>query len=302
MGRRATPWWSTFWSDKDVEEWPIHKRYLFWFLSTNELATSATSGVYYITRRRIHRMSDLPLAEIDRWLLTEGTKNISYDAHHNVVFIENKLRYMTGGRPDLVAKSIIGDYWANPKCREIWRRFRNKYRKMIEGSPILHEHFFQKIDLRQTDEEQHPMFLSATPLTPYADDLSTDADREKRIQELLNRYGRDLPSDDVDRIFKVYDHLSTDRRGKRVVASRSRVFLLERIDKEPVELIARAAYVFLKADGIKEGKNQKYFLKIVTGGARTWYTEFKSERDKLMDKKAHNETEHPKEGYADGPG
>lgn len=279
MGDRAATIWSGFWSDADVEAWPINKRYLFLFLWSNELCS--TSGVYYITRRRIHKVTDLPLPELDQYLIHDGIKNVSYDARNNVVFIHNKLRYMRGGRPDLIAKSIIGDYWANPDARQIWREFREKYRATIMANNILHNHFFSEIDL-DTADSPLPLLLGSTPLTPNVGENETEI--EAKIQRQLNRYAQGLPPDDVERIMIAYEHLTKNKTTGRPTAAKSRLTLLELWAKEPIEVIARAAYLFITSGAIGDNRgSQAYYHGIMRKGARAWFTEYDRERKKRQE-------------------
>ncbi len=279
MGHRPSTLWSSFWFDEDVERWNNEQRVLFIYLLSNELAS--TSGVYMISRTRLSKALDIDAANLDRYLISEPMKNLSYDAHNNVVFVHNRWRYNKRGRRDLIIKGIIGDYYANPKAVHIWREFREQYRADIMNEPTLHEHFFKRVDL--DGPGPIPLVLGATPLTPYSVDFADDQEREAEIQRLLNAF-MDLDAGDVARIMRVVDHVGRSRSSERPLAPATRLDRVQWLSKRPVEQIARAVYLFEKADGIKGGKPFKYLQEIVDGGAAKWYREFDGERKRMEEK------------------
>jgi hypothetical protein len=256
-----------------VERWTPYQKLLFIFLFSNELCP--TAGVYYITRKRIHLMTDIPLKELDRYLIIDGTKNLSYDAHHNVVFVHNKWKYNRRGRPDLIEKSIIGDYYANPKARQIWREFRDVYRRDITSSNELNEHFFRTINL--DDENPMPLLLGSTPLTPYSGDFKDDQEREGEIQKLLNYYMRTFPSKDTERLLRVFDYFSRAKGSDKPMQTSTRLDRIQFMSRQPYELIAKALWLFEEASGVEKGLPWKYFKEIVAGGAKNWYEDMTKE-------------------------
>ena len=273
----ATMLWSRFWLDEDVESWSVNQRYLFLFLISNPLRT--TSGIYYITRKRIHIESLLPISEIDRYLVSEGTKNISYDRQHSVVFIHNALRHMRGGRPNLIARSIVNDYHATSQSVQIWREFSRKYQVTIQSNNELSE-LFNKVDLTRVPDAVPLLIDGGQTFAPSTEGDKTDAQIESEIQKVINKLVDSLPKTDFERIMQIYEHFSRKKTG-RPYAPRNRLRVINALSEGAPEIHARAAYLFIKADGIGTRKPINYYKAIVENDASEWYAEVQKETRRL---------------------
>jgi len=294
VGDRKTTLYSGFWSHRRIEEWSAYQKLLFIYLMSNDRCS--TSGVYYITRDRIHWETKIPRSVVDENLVTSQMEAVTYDATLNVVFVHGKLRrsMSKGGAKNIIAKTIVGDYYANYKAVSIWRLFRDIYSDQVASMPLLNEVFNEKSNL--DGEPGSAPFLLGAELTPHAEDLTSDADREGLIQRELNRY-MDLPSDDLERITKVIEHISRRRGGDVLVSPQTRLDRVAAMGKMPVEQIARSAFLFIDAGGIVDKKPWGYFETIMNSDdVRKWYETFeKAQRRKNGIRKQRREDggEHP---------
>lgn len=277
MGDRPSTIWSRLWSDPDFEKLDKDGKLLFMYLVTTDRIT--TSGVYMDTRLHMHRKTGVSMETIDQNLLHGGFRTVSYDAHNNAVFIHNRWRYNRRGIPDIIVKSIIGDYWANPKASQIWKEFRNKYREQIMNNPTLHDHFFSQVDLEAANPM--PLLLGSTPLTPYSEKFGDDQSRESEIQRILAQYIEAVPKDDFERILRVWRYFSMTKGSGVPLAPKTRLGRLQWQAKRPIEQVCRAVYLFEKAKGIECGKPWAYFEQVMNGGAKTWYVSYRKATDQI---------------------
>ena len=115
------PIFTRIWKDPDFEEYTTEQKTVFIYLCTNLLTTE--SGIYAISPKTIAQDTAVNIDTIKDIL--KNLKNVSYDFDNKVVFTRNFLEYNGGGRPDLVAKSIVNDY---KKIKtKLWVEFVNRY-------------------------------------------------------------------------------------------------------------------------------------------------------------------------------
>lgn len=110
------------WSDPDFENYTKDQKLIFLYLITNEHTTE--SGIYPVTPKTISQRTDIQMAAVEK-AFQVGFKNVTYDQETGCVFIHNFIRYKSGGRPDLLEKSIQQD--AKTTQTPLWALFITLY-------------------------------------------------------------------------------------------------------------------------------------------------------------------------------
>ena len=128
------PLYTKVWKDPDFQELSPVGKLVFIYLCTNE-ATSE-SGIYPLTYKTLADETGLDRTEAERLLNGNFYKNVEYDPVNQLVFVVKFKRYNTGGKPELVKRSILNDYHAYPQT-SLWERFRTEYPELSNGLPTV---------------------------------------------------------------------------------------------------------------------------------------------------------------------
>lgn len=271
-----------FWDDPDIENLDRDEKLLFLFLFTNNLC--GPSGIYKVSLGYIAYKTAIEQEEVRERVAIHGIKNVHYDVNKSVVFVENKLKYRLAGRPDLIAKGIMGDYRMCPYPSRFWGLFRRKYAAYIEAIDSLREHF-QNVDIADeftVDELLEPLdhteLLKALSSTMKA---KRAVNYEKEIQVFLKRYEDELDREDRDTFYTVYNYLTSNTRTGKPIRDEGRYSILKKMSTKPALQIVAACYMFIEADCMETKKRFAYFWGIVKKSAAEWYFAWKSEHEKL---------------------
>ena len=131
--------YQTMWKDPDFQAYDPDAKLIFIYLCTNE--TTSESGVYPITEKTIADETGVRKDMVVKQL-TNGLKNVVYDTDNRFVYVRKFRLYNSGGRPELIQKSIANEYKLS-KQSFLWSLF-------IEDYP----------------EFKETMLSIATPITP----------------------------------------------------------------------------------------------------------------------------------------
>ena len=130
------PVYKKMWKDPDFQKYTPQGKLLFIYLCTNESTTE--SGIYPITPTTISRETGLSEQIVAN--LLHNLKNVLYDDINDFVFLKKFRLYNTGGKPELVAKSIVNDFLSSPQT-PLWSDFIHTYAQYQEdilsvGQPL----------------------------------------------------------------------------------------------------------------------------------------------------------------------
>lgn len=95
------------WKDPDFQTYDSSGKLIFIYLCTNSSTTE--SGIYPITDATISNETGILRATVGK-RLNNGLKNVVYDFTNKIVFVRKFRFYNTGGRPELIEKSIVQDF------------------------------------------------------------------------------------------------------------------------------------------------------------------------------------------------
>jgi len=127
------PIYKRIWKDPDFQELDKDDKLLFIYLCTNEAVTE--SGVYPLTPTTVANETGISLDKVKERFNDRFFKNVIYDKEARIIFVKKMKRYGTGGRPDLIAKSILSDY-ASHKSKFLWEEFLKEYpdyKRLLNG-------------------------------------------------------------------------------------------------------------------------------------------------------------------------
>ncbi len=129
------PIYKRIWKDPDFQEMSAIDKLVFLYLCTNEMTTE--SGIYHLTIKTVSDETCVDITTVGE-LFNNGLtrvgqglgkgcfKNVIYDPENKLIFVKKLRKYNTGGRPELVAKSIKMDYDSCPKS-SLWEEFIKEY-------------------------------------------------------------------------------------------------------------------------------------------------------------------------------
>ncbi len=138
------PIYKRIWKDPDFQELPATEKLLFIYICTNEMTTE--SGIYPLTAKTIADETGIDPTTVSQVLhncsvtvtqrLPKGCfKNVIYDPTNKLIFVKKLRKYSTGGRPELVSKSIVNDFLHFPRS-VLWKEFILEYpecQQLING-------------------------------------------------------------------------------------------------------------------------------------------------------------------------
>ena len=118
------PIYIQIWKDPDFQELPPTDKLMFIYLCTN--SSTSESGIYPITAKTIANETAIPLASVVQRLHNGLFKNVLYDESNKIVFIRKFKKYNTGGKPELIRRSIVQDCFCTPNS-PLWSEFVKEY-------------------------------------------------------------------------------------------------------------------------------------------------------------------------------
>ena len=122
------------WKDPDFQLYTPEAKLLFIYLCTND--STSESGIYTITVTTIANETGIPSTTVEQ-LLANGLKNVAYDLDNHCIYLKKFRRYNAGGRPELIAKSVVIDANLTYKSK-LWLDFANEYPEFNDClKPIL---------------------------------------------------------------------------------------------------------------------------------------------------------------------
>lgn len=201
--------------------------------------------------------------------LLKGLRNVVYDTKTGVVFVKNKLKYKLGGRPELNAKSIIGDFRHTQAAQAIWGDFRKHHEEYLntEVGLIVLETINRGSGAQKDQGDQVP-------------GKRIRIEGEPEIEALLAKYGDDLDKDDLAYFHRAWRHLTTNRTDGKPISLERRLSIINKMAKYPALQIGRAAYLFIDGGCHETGKNDRYFFAIVNQSAKAWLVEYRAALDR----------------------
>lgn len=153
------PIYKRIWKDPDFQELAPEDKLLFLYFCTNEATNE--SGIYPLTPKTTATETGIPLptvaqrfanglptvdkpinngSQTDGEGLTNGCiKNVYYDRENKLIFVKKLRKYNTGGRSDLVYKSIVSEY-SQCQYSKLWDLFFEEYPEFCDlpnGSPTV---------------------------------------------------------------------------------------------------------------------------------------------------------------------
>lgn len=131
------PIFTKIWDDPDFKEYNTKEKLIFIYLCTNTLTTE--SGIYAISCKTISEATGIKINDVNKVLLNNTMKNVTYDQTNKVVFVKSFLRYNGRGRKDLVVKSIYNDFKnvKTPLWDEFKRHYLRYYQSLLNLSEVL---------------------------------------------------------------------------------------------------------------------------------------------------------------------
>ncbi len=118
------PLYTKIWKDPDFQELSPENKLIFIYLCTNELTTE--SGIYPMTPKTIADETAVEREKVTKLLQNGNLKNVKYDTDNRLIFIKNFHKYNSGGKPELIKRSIINDCTAYPQTA-LWTLFIENY-------------------------------------------------------------------------------------------------------------------------------------------------------------------------------
>ena len=143
------------WKDPDFEQLDPIEKLLFIYFFSNQSITE--SGIYPITTKTISQETGIKESQVAK-MLKDGIKNIVYDSTTRHVFVVNHRKYnSTGGRPDLIEKSILTD--RSRMNTGLWNLFIDKYpefkdkiQPLANGCPTVDQPFLNYTKINETKD------------------------------------------------------------------------------------------------------------------------------------------------------
>jgi hypothetical protein len=111
------------WKDPDFQAYSPESKLVFIYLITNESTTE--SGIYPITIATISNETGVGSETVSQQL-ANGFKNVAYDITNHVIFIKKFRVYNAGGKPTLIARSIVNDFKLT-RNSPLWSEFITLY-------------------------------------------------------------------------------------------------------------------------------------------------------------------------------
>jgi hypothetical protein len=117
------------WKDPDFQAYTPEGKLLFIYLCTNQ--STSESGIYPISVKTISDETGIKVATVSQ-LLDNRLKNVVYDISNQFVYVRKFRVYNAGGRPDLIQKTIAGEYRLS-KQTFLWSLFIKDYPEFEEA-------------------------------------------------------------------------------------------------------------------------------------------------------------------------
>lgn len=114
--------WQKIWKDPDFQKYSPQGKLLFIYLCTCESTTE--SGIYPITIKTASDETGLSVQIITN--LFKSLKNVLYDYQNCFVFLKKFRVYNAGGKPELIAKSVVNDFLSSIHT-PLWSEFIKLY-------------------------------------------------------------------------------------------------------------------------------------------------------------------------------
>jgi len=129
------PIYTKIWRDPDFQDYTPEQKIIFIYLCTSDSVTE--SGIYPISFTSIANDTGVEKELVKSCLEENKLKNVLYDCENRYVFVRNIRRYHTGGRPELLKRSIANDYKLM-RSTWLWFEFVKQY---PEFNDIITNHF-----------------------------------------------------------------------------------------------------------------------------------------------------------------
>lgn len=196
-------WWDEI---ANIKMHPFAKA-IYFYLKTGH---RSISGIFKRSIEEIAFKTGVSDDDAYSLLTSNAVKGITYNSKLSIAYVHDKFAssLKAGGTPELIAVSVLNDYYATSEGRDLWLHWRDSNGVFIAESAVLTEHFALLERVQIIAPRVNGRRSTTTKRNASDDELDTD------IQRLLCRYTRELDETSSDVVLRVYERICFEATKK----------------------------------------------------------------------------------------